>query len=97
MGGAIFVSAGEALFANELIESLQKHVPSINPAEVIGVGATELRSHFSPDVLPGIIASYMDGLQVAFIMVTALAGVSALLSPLLPWVNIKGKVSGGMA
>jgi hypothetical protein len=97
MGGAIFVSAGEALFANQLIDSLQKNVPDINPAEVSGVGATELRNHFAPGVLPGIIASYMEGLQVAFIMVTVLAGCSALLSPLLPWVNIKGKVSGGMA
>jgi hypothetical protein len=48
MGGAIFVSAGEALFANQLIDSLQKNVPDINPAEVIGVGATELRNHFAP-------------------------------------------------
>jgi hypothetical protein len=97
MGGAIFVSAGEALFANQLVASLQKHVPNIDPAEVISVGATELRGHFAPDVLPGIIASYMEGLQVAFIMVTVLAGCSALLSPLLPWVNIKGKASGGIA
>jgi hypothetical protein len=89
MGGAIFVSAGEALFANQLVASLQKHVPNIDPAEVISVGATELRGHFAPDVLPGIIASYMEGLQ--------LAGCSALLSPLLPWVNIKGKASGGIA
>jgi hypothetical protein len=97
MGGAIFVSAGEAIFANQLIESLQKNVPGINPAEVISVGATELRSHFAPDILSGIIVSYMEGLQVAFIMATVLAGCSVLLSLLLPWANIKGKVGGVMA
>lgn len=95
MGGAIFVSAGQALFTNKLLESLRHNVPSLNPLEVIQVGATELRTTFNPAMLPAIIASYMDGLHVAFILVIALAGCAAVVSPLSPWVNIKGKMPGG--
>lgn len=95
MGGAFFVSAAQSAFTNQLISSLKTHAPDVDPLHVIAVGATELRSAFAADQIPGIIVSYMDGLRVVFALCIALAGCSTLISFAMPWVSIKGKAAPG--
>ncbi|KAH7381521.1 major facilitator superfamily transporter [Pyrenochaeta sp. MPI-SDFR-AT-0127] len=97
MGGALTVSAAQSMFTNELISSLAKNLPSMNPAQVLIVGATEIRTAFSAEEFPIILSAYMDGLKVAFIFTIALFGVSALISLATPWTNIKGKSKPGVA
>lgn len=97
IGGALAVSAAQSMFANELIKSLARRLPSMNPAQVLVVGATEIRAAFSIEELPIILAAYMDGLQIAFIFPIALFGVSVLISLGTPWTNIKGRTKPGMA
>ncbi|KAL8910440.1 MAG: hypothetical protein Q9171_004278, partial [Xanthocarpia ochracea] len=43
LGGAIFVSAAQNVFTNDLLANLQRLLPSIDPAVVLTAGATELR------------------------------------------------------
>lgn len=96
IGGALFVSTAEAVFANEFISSLRSHVPSLNPYEAVAVGASELRSVYHGAELDGVVASYMDGIKVAFALSTALAGVATLVSVTVPWVSVKGKAEMSM-
>ena len=94
IGGSLGLSAAQAAFSNELLNSLRKHAPNTSPSQVLLVGATQIRKAFSPEELPGIINAYMDGLTVAFIFVIALFGCATLVSIATPWTNIKGKGKG---
>ncbi|KAF1974842.1 putative MFS transporter [Bimuria novae-zelandiae CBS 107.79] len=89
MGGALGVSAAQTAFSNKLIASLVKKVPEVNPVQVLAVGATDIRKVFPPELLPGIVESYMDGLKVTFIFIIALWGVATIVSVAMPWINIK--------
>ena len=91
VGAAIFVSSGESIFSNVLISSLHKTLPAIDPLQVIAAGATGLRDIFPPEVLSGIMASYMDGLSATFLLSAILACCASLVSFFAPWVSIKGK------
>ena len=95
MGGAIFISAAQSGFTNKLLKSIPTKAPHVSPQLVVATGASELRHVFKPEDLPGIIASYMDGLKVAFALTIALVGVSFLVAFTPKWQNIRGKVQPG--
>ena len=95
MGGAIFVSAGQAAFSNQIISSLREHVPQVNPFSVIVIGATELRTVFRGPELAGVIDAFMDGIQVSFVVAIALAGLAVGAGFVVPWVSVKGKAEVG--
>ncbi|KAL9110990.1 MAG: hypothetical protein Q9227_004605 [Pyrenula ochraceoflavens] len=95
MGGAIFISGAQAGFANKLLKSVPTKAPGIPPEQVVVTGASELRKVFKPEVLPGIIASYMDGLKVAYALTIALVGMSFLVAFTPKWQSIRGKVQPG--
>jgi hypothetical protein len=88
-GGALSVSAAQTAFSNEMIKSLLQNVPTVNPAQVIAVGATEIREIFGSEELSGIIQAYMDGLKVIFIFIIAMSGAATAASFAMPWINIK--------
>ncbi|OKL55855.1 hypothetical protein UA08_08883 [Talaromyces atroroseus] len=96
IGGAFWVSAGESAFTNRLVQKLPEYAPGVNPALVVSTGATELRSVFTAEQLPGILEAYMSGLKVAFIVPIALGGVAAIISLFPKWVSLKGKIDPGM-
>ncbi|KAF1982381.1 MFS multidrug transporter [Aulographum hederae CBS 113979] len=86
LAGAIFVSVGQSIFANVLIETAGEFAPSVDPHMIVATGATELRKVFSEDVVPGIIRAYMYGLKDAYIVPIALAGSAAVVGfVMLAW------------
>ncbi|MCJ1333464.1 hypothetical protein MMC10_010163 [Thelotrema lepadinum] len=91
IGGAFFVQAGQAAFANKLLNSVSTFAPGVDPSLVIGTGASDLRKVFSPEQLPGILKAYMAGLQDAYAICIALAGVAFVASFFAEWRSIKGK------
>jgi hypothetical protein len=66
--GAIFSAAAQSIYTNKTVKVLPKYVPGIDPNAVIAVGATNFRTAFPLDVVPGIIASYMEGLRDVFLI-----------------------------
>jgi MFS family permease len=82
ISGAIFVSVGQSLFANKLVEAVPKYAPSVDPAKVVATGATQLKDVFSAADLPGVIKAYMSGLKDAYALGIALAGCAFLVSML---------------
>ncbi|KAG9233832.1 putative HC-toxin efflux carrier [Amylocarpus encephaloides] len=97
IGGSFFVSAGQVAFANILVQKLPITAPSVDPAQVVIVGVTEIRHTFAADVVPGIIQAYMDGLNIAYSIAIAAAGVAVLVSFGAKWVNLKGRMQPGGA
>jgi MFS transporter, DHA2 family, glioxin efflux transporter len=80
MGGALFVSGAQSIFANRVLQTLPTNAPGIDPAQLLAIGATQLRESFSPAQLPGILESYITGLRAAWALGIALAGVSLCAS-----------------
>jgi hypothetical protein len=91
MGGAFFVSAGASGFANALVNKLAQTAPHLDAANVVTVGATELRKVFDAATLPLVVDAYMAGIKVAFAISIALAGMAVLASFTVPWYSVKGK------
>lgn len=75
LGGAIWLAVGQALFTNKLISDLRAR-PSINAAQVVAAGATELRTLLSGEDLDYAIESYMAGLKDAYAVGIALGGAT---------------------
>lgn len=84
VGAALFVSAAQAAFVNTLLVSLSTLAPGVDKAQVVATGAGQLRSVFSAHDLPGILASYLDGLQVTYLLEVGLIGTSFLLALGMP-------------
>jgi hypothetical protein len=68
MSGSIFCSIAQSLFTNEIVKTLGQVLPDINPALVLGTGATDLKRVFSAEQMPGILASYMAGLKDTYLL-----------------------------
>lgn len=94
IGGAFWVSAGQAAFVNRLVQKLPEKAPDVDPAVVVATGATSLRDVFTPRQMPGILEAYMDGLRLTFLICIILACIGVLVSLLPKWVNLKGKLTG---
>ncbi|KAK0730294.1 putative efflux pump antibiotic resistance protein [Lasiosphaeris hirsuta] len=94
LGGAFSISAAQSGFVNRLLASLAVHAPTVPPLLVIGTGAADLRAVFPPDVLPGVILAYMDGLRTSFAISIGMAGLSFLLGFFLPWKRLHAGQTG---
>lgn len=95
IGGAFFVTAGQVAFTNVLVGRLRTYAPEIDPATVIATGATEVRKVFPATALPEILASYMEGLNTAYAIGIAAAGLAAVISLFSKWRNIKPSATMG--
>jgi len=80
-----------------MLGKLPLTAPSVDPSLVVATGVTELRNVFSADVIPGIVAAYMDGLRVAYAVAIAATGIAVVVSFGSKWTNLKGKVVAGGA
>ncbi|KAJ2992653.1 hypothetical protein NUW58_g2094 [Xylaria curta] len=98
LGGALFVSVGNNVFNNKLIEELGHRVPSIDPRIVLSAGTTNLQKTLPADLLPAVILSYNNALTTAFIVATALATVTIIGAGFMEWKSVKGKkIEAGFA
>lgn len=89
IGGAFFVSASQSAFINFVINTLPRNAPSVDAAKVVATGVTELRSVFPPDVIPGLLRSYLSGLHAAFALALVSAGIATILGFFSKWRTIK--------
>jgi len=88
LGGAVFVSIGQNVFANELVKGLAS-VAGIQPAAVAANGATELRKNVDPAKLTGVLLAYNGALVKVFEAGLALACLSIIGALSMEWKNIK--------
>lgn len=100
LGGAAMTSAAQAGFVNVMLNNLPTAAPGVNPALVLGTGATDLRKVFSEDQIPGILVAYMKGLKTSFAIGIASSGIAFIIIVLFQrWnrLNIAAIAGGGAA
>ncbi|THV52917.1 hypothetical protein BGAL_0064g00070 [Botrytis galanthina] len=88
LGGALVVSAAQAIFQNELLTTLSTQSPDITPSAIFNIGASDIQKSFSKAQLPGIDASYMRGLHMAFALAISMAGAATLVAVFQNWFRL---------
>ncbi|CAL8582375.1 hypothetical protein XPA_008042 [Xanthoria parietina] len=88
LGGSFFVAAGQSAFENRLISSLPANAPDVSATQAVQTGASALRDVFSGAQLTGIVASYLEGIQLSFAIAIALLGASVIAAVLAPFKKI---------
>lgn len=99
VGGAFMVSAAQAAFVNVLLKHLPHSAPGVNPVTVVSTGATDLRTAFPADMVPGILEAYMGGLKIAFAIGIASTGMAFVIITLFQrWNRLNpAAIAGGGA
>lgn len=90
LGGSVFLSVGQNIFSNHLVNSLSG-VAGLDTQTIIDTGATALRSVVPPSALQTVIDAYSHALTRVFILAAALSACMILGAMVLEWKNIKGK------
>lgn len=85
MGASLALAIAQSLLDNLLLTSLPSLAPSVSPQAVLGAGATEIRSFFPPDAVPGVVNAYLKGLRAIYVMVIAFAGAATLTATANRW------------
>ncbi|KAL9052160.1 MAG: hypothetical protein Q9162_005555 [Coniocarpon cinnabarinum] len=91
LGGALFISVGQNVFSNQLLNNLIKDLPDYNPAAVLAVGATTLKSAIPAQYLQQVLRAYNDTLTQVFYVSVALGALSIFGAALMEWKSVKGK------
>lgn len=89
LGGAVFVSVCQNVFANELVQGVRSVAPDVRPQAVVGTGATELRDALSADALPRVLEAYNSALVKTFTVALAMTCFSILGSSRIEWRSVK--------
>lgn len=92
LGGAIFVSIGQTIFTNKLVENIKKFAPGLEPGIVLSIGATRINQVFTGDDLQGVKKSYNDALTQAFLVALIIAALTIFGSVAMEWRSVKKEV-----
>ncbi|KAK1760426.1 efflux pump antibiotic resistance protein [Echria macrotheca] len=82
IGGAFLVSAAQSAFINKLLANIPE---GVDPLAIVGTGATQIRSVFPAEQIPGILVAYMEGLKTTFIIAVAGVGAAFVVSLAASW------------
>ncbi|KAG7064423.1 major facilitator superfamily transporter [Colletotrichum scovillei] len=85
LGGAVFVSIGNALFQNHL---LRASAPGVDIPAVLGAGVTAFRTVVPAETLPIMVSVYNDALRVVLTAAIPLAAVSAIAACFMEWKSV---------
>jgi MFS family permease len=98
-GGAIFVSVGQNVFTNALVQGiLDLNIPGITPDLIVSTGATNLRGIATGETFQEVLGAYNHALQQVFLVATVLACLACFGAVALEWKSVKKgakKGSGG--
>ncbi|KAJ0414698.1 major facilitator superfamily domain-containing protein [Aspergillus carlsbadensis] len=97
IGGAIFVQAGQAAFANRLVHVVRGALPGVSSELITATGATELRNVFRGRELDVVLDGYVQGLKDCFVLSVVLAGLATLLALGSGWRSLKVKAQKNQA
>jgi len=90
LGGALFVSVAQNVFANALVRLVAEYVPDIpDPRFVLAVGATGVQRAVPPEWLPGVTLAYNDALVRTFVVCTVVSSLSMVGALLVEWKSVK--------
>lgn len=85
VGGALFLSAAQAAFNNQLIKTIVKELPEVNPGVALRTGATQIREVFTASQIPMVIEGYSSGIKAVFAITIAAFGVATTIGFFGSW------------
>lgn len=88
LGGSIFNSAAQNVFANKLVSGLAG-IQGVDPSMVLGLGATDLRSAIPGNALSAVLVAYNKALVGAFQLALGVSCFAVLGSAAMEWKSIK--------
>jgi MFS family permease len=94
LGGAVFVSVGQAVFAQSLIKKLSFLV-NISPEVIVHTGATDIRNIVPPQFLDQVLLAYNGALSDTFKVAVACAVATLVAGLTMEWKSVKGLKQGG--
>ena len=91
IGGALFVSGAQAVFADRLVSDLSgsNKIPGLDPAKILASGATNIRDVVAPEHVHRVIRSYNYALVGAFLVAAGLAAATAFGAATVEWRSVK--------
>ncbi|KAK7039611.1 major facilitator transporter-like protein [Favolaschia claudopus] len=81
-GGTVGLGVAEPVFASELTKFLLKYAPDA-PAVIAKESPTAIYTSLAPELIPGVVRSYMESLKIVFVIGVPLAGLALLASLLI--------------
>lgn len=96
LGGALFISVAQNVFTNRLISHLEASASNIDPATVLSVGATSLKTVFPSSLLDEVQSAYNKALTETWYTSVALAAVSIIGAIGIEWRSVKENKSQGV-
>ncbi|KAI2640361.1 putative efflux pump [Hypomontagnella submonticulosa] len=91
VGGALFVSVGQSVFSNKLVQELAANIPGLDVSSVRSAGATALQNTLPAEMIPKVVLSYSNALTTTFLVGAALAAFTVFGSATIEWKSVKGK------
>lgn len=94
LGGSIFLSVSQNIFANKLV-NLLSGVAGLDAEVIVNTGATDLRRVVPASQLRTVVGAYSYSLTRVFVMAAALSVIMILGALAVEWRSIKAKSSSG--
>ena len=100
LGGALFVSSAQAVFADRLVRDLSGPggsggpIPGLDPAKILASGATNIRHAVAPEHVPRVVLAYNRALVGAFLVAAGLAAATAFGAAAVEWRSVRGESQG---
>jgi hypothetical protein len=91
LGGALFISVAQNVFTNSLLKNVRAAVPGLDPATVLGAGATELQRIIPAEFLGAVQEAYNGALVSTFYVAVATSVLSVIGAVFFEWKSVKGK------
>ena len=88
LGGAVFISVGQNIFSNRLIDGLRT-IPNIDLSNIVNTGATNLRGVVDPKYLGQVLHAYNGALTDTFTLVCALACAAFIPAVCMEWKSVR--------
>ncbi|POS80608.1 SGE1 [Diaporthe helianthi] len=85
VGTSTSLGIGQSVFSNLLLNKLPILATDVDPITVINTGATDIRTVFPADSVPGIVQAYLHALRATFAVVVAYAGVAVMFATGSRW------------
>ncbi|KAL9109925.1 MAG: hypothetical protein Q9227_005448 [Pyrenula ochraceoflavens] len=83
--GALVIAATDSIMNNLLLKNLPKYAPSVDPPQVINIGAYGIQDFFHGDVLRGVREAWVVGLRGAWALGIALFCVACVFTIVPKW------------
>ena len=85
---AYFIAVAQSIFANRILQTILTTAPNLDPAQVLGTGASDLHQVFKGNDLDAVLAAYMVGIKDVFACALAASVFSVLLALAIPFTKL---------